>query len=197
MLSRDVAQRPKDLRPVFEVLRAHGTVSAPAFAEPSLAVATGERLELPVDAHAATLPDRSPSPAMPSWQGQSVPSQAREPAARARSRVALAIGLTTVGLVGYLLSRVSSVSTMAMPSANGIAAAPPAPAKEPLPAPHVEPLAARVAAPTPVPQPAATPRTPVRPPPIRPTAEASTGVASLKGPRHPTLEDEDGTSDRK
>jgi serine/threonine protein kinase len=38
MLSRDVAHRPKDLREVFDVLRKHGAISAPAFAGPSLAV---------------------------------------------------------------------------------------------------------------------------------------------------------------
>jgi serine/threonine protein kinase len=38
MLSRDVAHRPKDLREVFDVLRKHGAVSAPAFPGPSLAV---------------------------------------------------------------------------------------------------------------------------------------------------------------
>lgn len=38
MLSRDRARRPKDLREVFDVLRRHASVVAPAFAEPALEV---------------------------------------------------------------------------------------------------------------------------------------------------------------
>lgn len=193
MLSRDATRRPTDLRPVFDVLRAHSTRSAPAFSEPSLAVdTTSEPAELPRVAQSA-----------PSWQGQSVSTQV-SPTGRLRSRsgVVLALALPTVALLTYLLSRQSSApaaSVLSTPSASRATATPAASASESLPLPEQSgtPGPAALPTPTPHPDPAQSALAHPTPAPNRARADTGKSAAQVKRPARPTPQDEDGTSDRK
>jgi eukaryotic-like serine/threonine-protein kinase len=217
MLSRDAAGRPTDLREVFDVLRKHSRVSAPAFAGPSLAI-DGDSIGVParprsataassngspaIDAHAATLRDDATiSQNAPSWEGQSVSAKSAAVSAASRRSLLLAFGLPALGLGGYLLFRQNTAPTARVPTSSSAIPASVAPAPSPNNRPATVdrvPTASVAAPPTPAALADALPRASVAGGGgSQPKAHAAKSAAKANRPAHASTEDEDGTSDRK
>jgi eukaryotic-like serine/threonine-protein kinase len=167
----------------------------------STAVSSSDRSPT-VDAHAATVRDDAPtSQNAPSWEGQSV-SAKRAAMATSRRSLGLALGLTTVALLVYLLARQSTAPSVRLPTspsavqasaARGATADNRPPTAEQSPAPSIA---------------AASASAPLADVPLRASAVGTGGgsqtnvhvaksAAKANRPVHASPEDEDGTSDRK
>ena len=197
MLSRDARRRPQDLREIFDVLRKYSEVSARAFGAPSLAIdserfASGSKQSVSVDANAATLRDDSNPPSLaPSWEGQSVSSQAAWRMTQPKKRLATLVGIPAlIALSGYALVRnFASTNEHAQVSPPPVIANV-APAS---PTPTAPPVSVEAAPPKGTTEPAAS----AEPVAVRATHSAPRAASTPKphGPRAPA--EQDGTGDRK